>query len=126
MTEDANVSAVDLYLSTKSRDFRQLAREIERFVSGLVPGAALALNQWGVPTFSLDGPLCYFIVGKKHITLGFFRGTSLEDPKGILEGTGKNLRHVNVRKAGDLARPALRALVLAAARLNREQPRSVR
>ena len=40
----------------------------------------------------------YIIVGKNHVTLGFTRGTSLEDSAELLEGKGKNLRHVKVKE----------------------------
>jgi hypothetical protein len=66
--------------------------------------------------------LGYFMTAKKHITFGFHRGTSLTDPHGLLEGTGKNLRHVKLRKMEDLRKEGLRELVEEAARLNRETP----
>jgi hypothetical protein len=37
------------------------------------------------------------MVGKNHVTFGFHYGTSLDDPERLLEGTGKNLRHVKLR-----------------------------
>jgi len=56
------------------------------------------------------------------VTFGFLRGTSLPDPAGLLEGTGKNLRHVKLRTAEDLQEPAVRKLIEAAARLNKKEP----
>jgi hypothetical protein len=50
------------------------------------------------------------------------RGTSLPDPEKVLEGTGKNLLHVKLRTAEDLKRPALKKLIVAAARLNKKEP----
>jgi hypothetical protein len=64
-----------------------------------------------------------FLYGReKHVTFGFLRGTSLPDPAGLLEGTGKNLRHVKVKSLDDLRNPALRKLIEAAARQNKKQP----
>jgi hypothetical protein len=48
---------------------------------------------------------------KAYVSLFFMRGTELSDPDGLLEGTGKKLRHVNIRNAADLERPALRRLM---------------
>ena len=87
-----------------------------------MPEVTETVNPWGLPTFELNGPLCYFMVATKHITFGFPRGTSLADPHGLLEGTGKNLRHVKLRKVEDLRKDGLRELVEEAARLNRETP----
>jgi hypothetical protein len=62
------------------------------------------------------------MVGKNHITFIFIRGTSLPDPKGLLEGTGKNIRHVKIKSPEDLSRPGLRELLKSAARLNAKDP----
>jgi hypothetical protein len=48
---------------------------------------------------------------KAHVQLYFLRGTELSDPDGLLEGTGKKLRHVNVRDAAYLKSPSLRRLM---------------
>jgi hypothetical protein len=39
---------------------------------------------------------CYIAVYAAHINLGFYHGASLDDSTGILEGTGKGLRHVKI------------------------------
>ena len=48
---------------------------------------------------------------KEYVQLFFLRGTELSDPDGLLKGTGKKLRHVNIHIAADLKRPALRRLM---------------
>jgi len=50
----------------------------------------------------------------KHVVFGFYYATELPDPEGLLEGTGRLMRHAKIRTAADLERPALRDLVLAA------------
>jgi hypothetical protein len=91
-------------------------------VNKTVKGAKESVNSWKIPTFECNGPMCFFMVGKHHVTFGFLRGTSLPDPAGLLEGTGKNLRHVKLRTAEDVRTPALRKLIEAAARLNKKEP----
>jgi hypothetical protein len=49
-----------------------------------------------------------------HANLGFISGAQLPDPHGLLEGTGKGMRHVKLRAPEDLNRPGMRALVQAA------------
>lgn len=51
---------------------------------------------------------------KNWVTLGFYRGTELPDPKGLLEGAGKVHRHVKLRTEEDVESPALHALLHAA------------
>ena len=55
--------------------------------------------------------LWYIAPFKAHANLGFARGTELHDPAGLLEGTGKRLRHVKLRSLEDVDRSALRALL---------------
>jgi len=82
----------------------------------------VAVNAWGVPTFDFYGPFGILMAGKNHITFGFTRGTSLGDPAGLLEGTGKNLRHVKLKTAEQLRDANLRQLILDAAALNGDSP----
>jgi hypothetical protein len=55
------------------------------------------------------------MVGKKHVTFGFAFATSLADPENLLEGTGKNMRHVKLHTLADLGQKGLRELVIDAA-----------
>ena len=48
------------------------------------------------------------------MNLGFYHGAFLNDPAGLLEGTGRKLRHVKVRNMTEAKNPALKGLVLAA------------
>lgn len=49
-----------------------------------------------------------------HVNVGFFLGAQLADPAGLLEGTGKNMRHVKLRPGTEIDRQALAALIRAA------------
>jgi hypothetical protein len=44
-----------------------------------------------------DVPFAYVDVFKSHTNIGFFYGADLDDPAGLLEGTGKNMRHVKLK-----------------------------
>lgn len=46
-----------------------------------------------------------------HVNVGFFRGAELTDPAGLLEGTGKYMRHVKLRPGQAVDEAALRALI---------------
>ena len=63
------------------------------------------------PRKMLDGCL-YLAPQRGRVNLGFYHGASLADPAGLLEGTGKALRHVKV--TGPEPSPALVALIGAA------------
>jgi len=61
-----------------------------------------------------DAPFGYVNVFSAHINVGFFRGAKLDDPRGLLEGSGKRMRHVTVKPGVDLDGAALNALIDAA------------
>lgn len=63
-----------------------------------------------------DVPFAYVNVFKKHVNVGFFNGASLPDPAGILEGTGKRMRHVKLRPGMEIDEGALAELIDAAYR----------
>jgi hypothetical protein len=63
------------------------------------------------PTHRMKDGICYIGVIKDHVNLGFIRGSQLRDPERILEGTGKQMRHIKVWNMSDLLRPSIRAYV---------------
>jgi hypothetical protein len=80
------------------------------------------VNPWEIPSFDSNGTVCGFMTGKEHVTFIFLRGAVLPDPEGLLEGTGKSVRHVKVRTTADVKKPALKKLIVEAAKLNKKKP----
>ncbi len=69
----------------------------------------------GCPTACLgDAAFAYVAVFSRHANVGFFRGSELPDPDGLLEGTGRFMRHVKLRPAPGSNSKALRQLIEAA------------
>lgn len=44
-----------------------------------------------------DAPFGYVNAFKDHVNIGFYHGADLNDPSGLLEGSGKRMRHVKLR-----------------------------
>jgi hypothetical protein len=66
----------------------------------------------GHPTACVaDAAFAYVNAFKAHVNVGFFRGAQIADPKGLLEGTGKVMRHVKLRPGEDFDATALTELV---------------
>jgi len=61
-----------------------------------------------------DVPFGYVNVFKAHVNVGFYFGAELEDPTGLLEGSGKRMRHVKLKPGRELDASALMALIDAA------------
>ena len=75
----------------------------------------LELLHDGCPVACLgDAPFGYVNVFTAHVNVGFFHGAALPDPDGLLEGTGKFMRHVKLRPGTATNAAALRKLIAAA------------
>jgi len=51
---------------------------------------------------------------RAHVNVGFFRGAELDDPAGLLEGTGKLMRHVKLAPGRVIDGAALEQLIASA------------
>jgi hypothetical protein len=66
----------------------------------------------GHPTACVaDAAFAYVNAFTAHVNVGFFHGAELADPAGLLEGTGKYMRHVKVRPDGNIDGKALIGLI---------------
>jgi hypothetical protein len=63
-----------------------------------------------------DAPFAYVGVFRHHVNVGFFHGTALPDPAGLLQGTGKYMRHVKVEPGRAVDESSLEALIASAYR----------
>lgn len=84
---------------------------LRELVKSAAPGIVEELK-WSRPIYSNErGMFCYLHSTKNHATLGFHNGTALKDPKGLLEGTGKGMRHIKFKGMSDVNKPAVVALL---------------
>lgn len=66
----------------------------------------------GHPTACVgDAAFGYVNAFRAHVNVGFFRGAELPDPTGLLEGTGKFMRHVKLAQGRDVDAAALAHLI---------------
>jgi hypothetical protein len=72
------------------------------------------IASYGVGPKKMTEHYAYIGVQKSHVNLGFYYGASLPDADGVLEGTGKKLRHVKIRSLEFVESPTVKALLKAA------------
>jgi hypothetical protein len=111
----------DALLADSSPEVRAIFGELMRVCRDAMPGAAEQLD--------LPDRLVAFGFGQSggtrlrdfavaliphsvHVNVQLADGALLDDPTGIVEGTGKRIRHVKCRSLDDVARPALRQLLV--------------
>src|SRR6266403_2035628 len=112
---------IDEYVEKAGKQ-KGVVKGLRALVKKTLGGSQEYVNPWKIPSFDSDGTVCGFMTGKEHVTFIFLRGAALPDPEGLLEGTGKSVRHVKVRTVKDLKRPALKKLIVEAANLNKRKP----
>lgn len=95
----------------------ELARGARDLIRGVMPRVVevVWVRQgtvgYGTGPKKMSEHFCYIALHPQHVNLGFYYGSELPDPEGVLEGPGRLLRHTKIRSLEDLRRPALRALV---------------
>lgn len=59
--------------------------------------------KWNRPVFISKKDFAYFQSNKNHVNIGFTQKIeSLPDPKNILQGTGKTMRHIKIKDASEI------------------------
>ena len=76
-----------------------------------VPWPKQRIIGYGVGPKKMSEHFCYIGAHGEHVNLGFYYGAELLDPEGLLEGTGKKLRHIKVRETEEVNQPAVREML---------------
>ena len=125
--ENATDEQIEELLQGKSDVVRQVYMKAHRLVLETLPDVAHATelkdgSTWyGTRQYGYDGwGMAALSAHAKWVSLALMHGADLQDPSGILEGTGKKMRHVKLRSLEQFEerQEAVRGLVQAASRLH--------
>lgn len=106
----------DLYLADQPPKNQAIIKALRAFVKKTAPKLEESVK-WGNGCWlGAKGPVAYVYSDKGYVQFGFFRGATLEDAKGLLEGKGQYVRHIKVRAVTDIDRTAFAALLKQAAK----------
>jgi hypothetical protein len=106
----------DEYLEAQSPENQEIIRALRKFVKRIEPKLSEAVK-WGNGCWiGKSGPVAYVYSDTGHVQFGFFNGSSLRDPKGMLEGKGQYVRHIKVRNRSAIDERAFAALLRQAVR----------
>jgi hypothetical protein len=108
----------DSLLEARSAEVREAARAIAGVVMAELPDGVVRFDRadgllaFGASSAMTD--LLFALIPHSHwVNLQLADGVVLPDPAGLIEGTGKRVRHVKIRTAELAASPAVRAIVQA-------------
>jgi len=103
--------AVSLWMNEHSGELGAMARHWFDVMRDCGDDVREVLHD-GHPTACVgEAAFAYVNAFKAHVNVGFFRGADLVDPAGLLEGTGKYMRHAKLLPGRDLDAAALSVLI---------------
>ena len=117
----------DAVLAEHDPAIAEAARAVQRLLKTSLPDAVVQFDPGNgllaIGTSAAMRDLLFAIIPHRaHVNLQLADGVDLPDPNGLIEGTGKRIRHVKVRTAEAAASPAIRAIVGAQIKRRRESP----
>ena len=106
--------AVDIWLAAGAGELRSIAQKWFARMRQCGDDVRELIHD-GCPVACVeDASFGYVNVFKNHVNVGFFYGAMLEDPVGLMEGSGKRMRHVKLAPGRELNAAALCDLIDAA------------
>ncbi len=109
-------------LVDSSDEMKQIAYGLRKLLAEVMPGIAEVpwskqkIAGYGVGPKKMSEHFCYLAPQKAHVNLGFNYGADLPDPEGLLEGTGKLMRHIKIRSLEEVKHPAIKQLIAEASK----------
>ena len=99
---------LDGFLAPFGEDLSEIVHRLRERVLRVMPNAHEvvwdAVNAVSIaftPTPKWQDGICHIATYSKHVNLGFREGATLDDPLGVLEGTGSHIRHASFRTVED-------------------------
>jgi hypothetical protein len=99
---------------------RPIMQRLRQIIQALDPAVCEVVRlgdraaTYGLGPKKMSEGYAYLSPNESWVNLGFFKGTDLPDPAGVMEGTGAKMRHVKIRSLAEAERPLIEALIRAA------------
>ena len=107
----------DDYLADQSSRNQAIIHALRAFVKRVEPTLSETVKWGNGGWVGRHGPVAYVYSAPEGVQFGFFKGAALKDPKGLLRGQGKFVRHIMVTKRSAIDERVFAALLKQAARL---------
>lgn len=101
----ASEKTVDGYIDGIGGDRGAIVAALREIIRTAAPEARETIK-WAQPVYESGGPFAYVKAFGKSVNLGFWRGSEIHDPSGLLTGDGDRMRHVKLVSLDDV-RPDL-------------------
>ncbi len=102
------------YINNAPDEQKRIMNVVRQLIHENVPGVREEFK-WSRPVFSKKKGFAYLRTAKEYVTLGFSDFHRLDDPGNLLEGTGKDMRHIKLRSADTMDKDLLKKWIIASA-----------
>ena len=113
----ADKKTVHSWMEELDPSLREIAQTLRWLILQAVPDISETIK-WGTPNYAKSGNVCYLAANNGYINFGFFNGAALNNPDGLIDGTGAKMRHIKVRRLEDIRPEVFASLVQEAVLLN--------
>lgn len=123
---DAPAELIDARINELGDWRGETLAHIRAIVKQAVPDVVEEWKWRGVPVWSHAGIICTGETYKNAVKMTFARGASLEDPSGLFNSSleGNTRRAIDFHDGDEIDEKALKALIRAAAELNRSKKKT--
>lgn len=89
------------YINNSPEEQKIIMERIREIIHKSVPDV-LEEFKWSRPVFTLKKDFAYLKTAKAYVTLGFFNSNNIKEETYLLEGTGKDMRHIKIKKVEEI------------------------
>lgn len=120
MAKDATSGTFEELIAGASPAVQEICIALRQVIMQIHPDAVEVVRlgdkaaSYGVGPKKMSEAHTYIMPLKDRANLGFYHGATLSDQQDLLEGAGKKLRHIKVRKVEEASSDALKGLIKAA------------
>ena len=94
---------IEEFIDTYTDRVAALGHELRAFIKQTVPDSTETLHVgWRVISYGHQKKFCAIAPHGRWINLQFHNGAALDNTEGLLEGSGKSMRHIKIQSSEDL------------------------
>ena len=86
---------VTAYIDNSPSEQQETLDTLRQLIHNTIPEASEDVK-WGIPVFTKTKIFTYLRSTKSHVAIGFYNIDRIHDPDNLLDGTGKNMRHLKI------------------------------
>jgi hypothetical protein len=104
------IKEVDDYIKKAPTQQSETLKKLRNLILETVPETD-EFFKWGQPVYATEKNYAYLKSYKNNVNLGFFNFDKVTDNSNLLEGTGKNMRHIKICNIDDFDINTLKKMI---------------